>query len=59
MCIWIFIAGMPKAFQASVHGLITASNYVEGLRATIRVGGNHVGRCAFIGACFGAMVRNF
>ena len=63
ICIYIIIIistlflDLPKALLASVHGLITASNYVEGVRATIRVGGNHVGRCTLIGACFGAMVR--
>ena len=48
---------MPKSFQASLHGLITAGNLVEGVRATMRVGGCNASRSTFIGACFGAMVR--
>ena len=40
-----------------MHGLITASNSVEGVRATMRAGGCNASRSTFIAACFGAMVN--
>ena len=51
-----FISALPKSFQASLHGLITGGNLVEGVRATMRAGGCNASRGAFIAACFRAMV---
>ena len=42
-----------------MHGLITASNLVEGVRTTMRSGGCNASRSALIASCFGAMVRCF
>ena len=52
-----FFSGLPKSFQAGLHGLITASNLVEGVRTTMRAAGCNASRSTFIAACFGAMVR--
>ena len=54
-----FFSALPKSFQASLHGLITGGNLVEGVRATMRAGGCNASRGAFIAACFGAMVSEF
>ena len=42
-----------------MHGVITASNIVEGVRATMRAGGCSASRASFIAACFGAKVKHF
>ena len=54
--VYYFSLALPKAFQSSIHGLITASNMVEGVRGTMRAGGCNASRSTFIAACFGAMV---
>uniref|UniRef100_A0A0B7AYG4 Uncharacterized protein n=1 Tax=Arion vulgaris TaxID=1028688 RepID=A0A0B7AYG4_9EUPU len=40
--------------QSTLHGLLTAPGYVDGIRSTIRVGGCNASRSGFIGACMAA-----
>ena len=42
---------MPGAFLSALHGLMTSTDYVEGVRATLRAGGCNASRASFIGMC--------
>ncbi|KAG2461635.1 CRJ1C protein, partial [Polypterus senegalus] len=48
------VAALPGAFQAAVHGVLTANTFEEGIRNTMRCGGCSCSRGSFIGACLGA-----
>ncbi|GFO21492.1 selenoprotein j [Plakobranchus ocellatus] len=50
----MYFSDLPTSLQSSLHGLVTASSYVEGIRSTIRVGGCNASRSGFIGACMAA-----
>jgi len=45
---------LPKSFQSALHGVLTSSEYVAGVRATFQAGGCNASRASFIGACLGA-----
>ena len=51
-----FILGLPGAFQSSLHGVLTCSEYAAGVQSTIRAGGDSCSRAGFIGACLAAQV---
>ena len=48
--------GLPGAFQAALHGILTAKEYDQAVRDTMRCGGCTCSRSSFIGACLGAQV---
>ncbi|BFZ07849.1 hypothetical protein BsWGS_10887 [Bradybaena similaris] len=45
---------LPEAMQSALHGVITATSYVEGIRTTMLAGGCNASRSGFIGACLAA-----
>ncbi|KAG7227370.1 hypothetical protein INR49_000375 [Caranx melampygus] len=47
-------AGLPGAFQAALHGVLTAKQYEQAIRDTMSCGGCTCSRGSFIGACLGA-----
>lgn len=49
-------SGLPGAFQAALHGVLTASGYEQAIRDTMSCGGCTCSRSSFIGACIGAQV---
>ena len=48
---------LPTSLQSTLHGLVTASSYVEGVRSTMLVGGCNASRAGYIGACMAAKVK--
>ncbi|GFS10543.1 selenoprotein J [Elysia marginata] len=48
------VADLPTSLQSTLHGLVTARSYVEGVRSTMLVGGCNASRAGFIGACMAA-----
>ncbi|XP_019643438.1 PREDICTED: crystallin J1A-like [Branchiostoma belcheri] len=46
---------LPKQFQAALHCVLTHTDYVSAVRATILAGGDNASRAGFVGACFGAL----
>ncbi|CAH1271847.1 Hypp4723 [Branchiostoma lanceolatum] len=46
---------LPKQFQAALHCVVTHTDYVSAVRATILAGGDNASRAGFVGACFGAL----
>ncbi|CAG5125109.1 unnamed protein product [Candidula unifasciata] len=51
---FFFHPDLPEAMQSTLHGLITATGYVDGIRSTIKAGGCNASRSGFIGACMAA-----
>lgn len=51
------LSGLPGAFQAALHGVLTAKHYEQAIRDTMSCGGCTCSRGSFIGACLGAQVR--
>uniref|UniRef100_A0A8C2EFL2 Selenoprotein J n=1 Tax=Cyprinus carpio TaxID=7962 RepID=A0A8C2EFL2_CYPCA len=49
-------SGLPGAFQAALHGVLTGSGYEQAIRDTMSCGGCTCSRSSFIGACIGAQV---
>jgi len=49
-------SGLPGAFQAALHGVLTASGYEQAVRDAMSCGGCTCSRSSFIGACIGAQV---
>lgn len=49
-------SGLPGAFQAALHGVLTAEHYEQAVRDTMSCGGCTCSRGSFIGACLGAQV---
>jgi len=49
-------SGLPGAFQAALHGVLTATRYEQAVRDTMSCGGCTCSRGSFIGACLGAQV---
>jgi len=47
---------LPGAFQAALHGVLTATEYDQAVRDTMSCGGCTSSRGSFIGACLGAQV---
>ncbi|KAI7809917.1 selenoprotein J [Triplophysa rosa] len=47
---------LPGAFQAALHGVLTAKSYEQAIRDTMSCGGCTCSRSSFIGACIGAQV---
>ncbi|KAJ8278020.1 hypothetical protein GJAV_G00082900 [Gymnothorax javanicus] len=47
---------LPGAFQAALHGVLTAGQFDEAVRDTMRCGGCTSSRGSFIGACLGAQI---
>lgn len=52
----LIIPGLPGAFQAALHGVLTAQRYEQAVRDTMSCGGCTCSRGSFIGACLGAQV---
>ncbi|KAK2821972.1 hypothetical protein Q5P01_022037 [Channa striata] len=50
------LSGLPGAFQAALHGVLTASQYEQAIRDTMSCGGCTCSRGSFIGACLGAQI---
>lgn len=50
------LSGLPGAFQAALHGALTAKHYEQAVRDTMSCGGCTSSRGSFIGACLGAQV---
>ncbi|KAM3604832.1 uncharacterized protein V6R79_016806 [Siganus canaliculatus] len=50
------LSGLPGAFQAALHGVLTATSYEQAVRDTMSCGGCTCSRGSFIGACLGAQV---
>ncbi|TNN53622.1 Crystallin J1C [Liparis tanakae] len=50
------IIGLPGAFQAALHGVLTATRYEQAVRDTMSCGGCTCSRGSFIGACLGAQI---
>ncbi|KAL6468389.1 hypothetical protein MHYP_G00240660 [Metynnis hypsauchen] len=50
------LAGLPGAFQAALHGVLTAVRFEQAVRETMSCGGCSCSRSSFIGACIGAQV---
>uniref|UniRef100_A0A8C4I4B9 Crystallin J1C n=1 Tax=Dicentrarchus labrax TaxID=13489 RepID=A0A8C4I4B9_DICLA len=50
------VIGLPGAFQAALHGVLTAKHYEQAVRDTMICGGCTCSRGSFIGACLGAQV---
>uniref|UniRef100_A0A3Q1J3R8 Selenoprotein J n=1 Tax=Anabas testudineus TaxID=64144 RepID=A0A3Q1J3R8_ANATE len=50
------LSGLPGAFQAALHGVLTAKQYEQAIRDTMSCGGCTCSRGSFIGACLGAQV---
>lgn len=50
------VSGLPGAFQAALHGVLTATRYETAVRDTMSCGGCTCSRGSFIGACLGAQV---
>ncbi|KAJ0059008.1 hypothetical protein NL108_003373, partial [Boleophthalmus pectinirostris] len=48
------IIGLPGAFQAALHGVLTATQFEQAVRDTMSCGGCTCSRGSFIGACLGA-----
>ncbi|KAG5286306.1 hypothetical protein AALO_G00013380 [Alosa alosa] len=49
-------SGLPGAFQAALHGVLTATSFEQAVRETMSCGGCTCSRSSFIGACIGAQV---
>uniref|UniRef100_A0A3B4GKV2 Crystallin J1A-like n=1 Tax=Pundamilia nyererei TaxID=303518 RepID=A0A3B4GKV2_9CICH len=52
----VFTNALPGAFQAALHGVLTATRYETAVRDTMSCGGCTCSRGSFIGACLGAQV---
>uniref|UniRef100_A0A3Q3MBB3 Selenoprotein J n=1 Tax=Mastacembelus armatus TaxID=205130 RepID=A0A3Q3MBB3_9TELE len=50
------VLGLPGAFQAALHGVLTAKQYEQAIRDTMSCGGCTCSRGSFIGACLGAQI---
>uniref|UniRef100_A0A3Q1BEE8 Selenoprotein J n=1 Tax=Amphiprion ocellaris TaxID=80972 RepID=A0A3Q1BEE8_AMPOC len=50
------VIGLPGAFQAALHGVLTAKQYEAAVRDTMSRGGCTCSRGSFIGACLGAQI---
>uniref|UniRef100_A0A3Q2PQU9 Selenoprotein J n=1 Tax=Fundulus heteroclitus TaxID=8078 RepID=A0A3Q2PQU9_FUNHE len=50
------VPGLPGAFQAALHGVLTAKEFETAIRDTISCGGCTCSRASFIGACVGAQI---
>ncbi|CAB1326815.1 unnamed protein product [Coregonus sp. 'balchen'] len=50
------VVGLPGAFQAALHGVLTAKEFDQAIRDTMVCGGCTCSRSSFIGACLGAQV---
>ncbi|KAF3698973.1 Crystallin J1A [Channa argus] len=50
------VIGLPGAFQAALHGVLTARQYEQAIRDTMSCGGCTCSRGSFIGACLGAQI---
>lgn len=51
-----FFLELPLAFKAAVHGVVTQSDLVTGVRTTMRAGGCTCSRGSLLAACLGAQV---
>uniref|UniRef100_A0A3B4C7R0 Selenoprotein J n=1 Tax=Pygocentrus nattereri TaxID=42514 RepID=A0A3B4C7R0_PYGNA len=52
----VVFAGLPGAFQAALHGVLTAVGFEQAVRENMSCGGCSCSRSSFIGACIGAQV---
>ncbi|KAK5602981.1 hypothetical protein CRENBAI_017292 [Crenichthys baileyi] len=50
------VIGLPGAFQAALHGVLTAKQFETAIRDTMSCGGCTCSRASFIGACVGAQL---
>ncbi|KAJ8409547.1 hypothetical protein AAFF_G00229480 [Aldrovandia affinis] len=50
------ILALPGAFQAALHGVLTAGDFDQAVRDTMHCGGCTCSRSSFIGACLGAQI---
>ncbi|CAK6967896.1 crystallin J1A-like [Scomber scombrus] len=50
------LTGLPGAFQAALHGVLTGKQYEQAVRGTMSCGGCTSSRGSFIGACLGAQI---
>lgn len=48
------VSALPGAFQSALHGMLSATDFVQGVRATLRAGGCNASRAAFVGMCMAA-----
>ncbi|TRY93710.1 hypothetical protein DNTS_029411 [Danionella cerebrum] len=53
---WVTSISLPGAFQAALHGVLTATGFEQAIRDTMSCGGCTCSRSSFIGACIGAQV---
>uniref|UniRef100_A0A096LR69 Selenoprotein J n=1 Tax=Poecilia formosa TaxID=48698 RepID=A0A096LR69_POEFO len=49
-------SSLPGAFQAALHGVLTAEHFEAAIRDTMSCGGCTCSRASFIGACVGAQI---
>uniref|UniRef100_A0A671M9E9 Selenoprotein J n=1 Tax=Sinocyclocheilus anshuiensis TaxID=1608454 RepID=A0A671M9E9_9TELE len=47
------LSGLPGAFQAALHGVLTVSGYEQAIQDTMSCGGCTCSRSSFIGSCIG------
>ena len=52
----ISLPGLPDALQSAAHAIITSKDYLSGVQANVKVGGDNCSRSGFIGACLAAQV---
>ncbi|MED6253948.1 hypothetical protein AMECASPLE_008484 [Ameca splendens] len=52
----LLVPGLPSAFQAALHGVLTAKQFETAIRDTMSCGGCTCSRASFIGACVGAQI---
>uniref|UniRef100_A0A3Q2CHN5 Selenoprotein J n=1 Tax=Cyprinodon variegatus TaxID=28743 RepID=A0A3Q2CHN5_CYPVA len=52
----LLVPGLPGAFQAALHGVLTAKQFETAIRDTMSCGGCTCSRASFIGACVGAQI---
>lgn len=45
---------LPDALQSAAHAIITNKDYLSGVQANVKVGGDNCSRSGFIGACLAA-----
>ena len=51
---FLVVIAIAEVFQCSIHVLITAKSYVDGVRNTLVAGGCNCSRATFVGACLAA-----
>lgn len=51
---FLLVVAIAEVFQCSLHVLITAKSYVNGVRNTLVAGGCNCSRATFVGACLAA-----